>query len=69
MTGRPSRCRIDDDAPAMVHLSMGWALAADVYRSRPRVGQPNPDAGYVCGKAKHDAAKARRRKRKRGGPR
>jgi hypothetical protein len=62
----PSMCRIDDDAIAMVHLSMGWAPASQVYARRTT---PNPDAGYVCGKAKHDAAVARRRKRKKGGKR
>jgi hypothetical protein len=49
----------------MVHLAMGW-VAADNYRPARRT--PNPDAGYQCGRKKHDAAVTRRRKRKNGGP-
>lgn len=60
-----SWCNRDDDPVAMIQLAMGWTAADSYYGSRPRV--VNEDAGYTCGKKKHDAAVARRRKRKRGG--
>lgn len=63
----PRTCRIDDSAPAMVNVGMGW-VPASTYYSRRRSMNEQSDRGYSCGKAKHEAAVARRKKRKRGGP-
>jgi hypothetical protein len=62
----PSRCGIEDTAPAMVQLAMGWVTAEEYHRRTPARSTNEPY--YECGKRKHDAAVARRRKRKRGGP-
>jgi hypothetical protein len=55
------------EPPAMIPLAMGW-VAADLYRPSRSMNEPSVHE-YACGKAKHDAAVARRKKRKRGGKR
>lgn len=64
---RPVNVHHDDYAPPMIRLSMGWALASDVYAGQARRDRDRR-ALSARKQALHDKAVVRRRKRKRGGP-